>query len=144
MLAFSVLIVSKIGGKISLSARARTALLVFGGAFLLVGLYLHLHEVPVATSPTAKIGKEERNAQPAFAFDFSPTLARWGEEVKIRVPFSAESVTVYLNGTPLPKRLSDDNRTIRITIPSGSKTGYLELERKGARVRGAEPIQIRP
>ena len=144
MLTFSVLIVSKIGGRILLSARLRVLLFVFGGAFLLAGLYLHLQETPATTPTNAKIGREERNAQPAFAFNFSPLQARWGEEVEIKVPFPGESVTVYLNGTPLPKRLADGGKTIKVTVPSGAKTGYLELEREGARASAVEPIQIRP
>ena len=144
MLVFSILIVSKIGDKILLSRRGKTILLLFGVASLLVGLYLHLYETPVATPPAAKIVQEEKNAKPAFVFDFSPSQARWGEEVEIRVPFPAESLTVYLNGTPLPKRVSEDSRSIRITIPSGAKTGYLELDRKGARTRASEAIRITP
>ncbi len=144
MLVFSVLIVSKIGGRIPLPRPAKPILLLFGVAFLMYGLYLHLQETPASLSQAAKVIKEEKVEKPAFAFTFSPSQARWGEEVEIRVPFPAESATVYLNGTPLPKRVSEDSRTIRITIPSAAKTGYFELERAGTRVRASEQIFITP
>jgi hypothetical protein len=144
MLAFSVLIVSKMGGKIPLSRPAKAILLLFGITSLVYGFYFHLHGTPESLSKATKVIKEEKVEKPAFEFTFSPSQARWGEEVEIRVPFPAESVTVYLNGTPLPKRVSEDSRSIRITIPSGAKTGYLELDRKGARTRATEPIVITP
>ena len=144
MLTFSVLIVSKVGGKISLPGQAKSILLVFGVASLLVGVYLHLNQTPAARPRTAGMNRQEQHTGEAFTFTFSPAQARWGEQVEIQVPFSAESVTVYLNGVPLPKRVNEGGRTIRITIPSGAKTGYLELERNGQRARASEPIQIAP
>ena len=144
MLAFSVLIVSKIGGKILLSNRAQAVLLVFGAASLLVGVSLHLGQTPANRPLTAGVTGQEKPAGESFTFTFSPPQARWGEQVEIQVPFSAESVTVYLNGTPLPKRLNEGGRTIRVTIPSGAKTGYLELERDGSRARASEHILIGP
>jgi hypothetical protein len=144
MLVFSVLIVSRIGGKIPLSGRAKGALLLFGAAAFLVGVYLHLNEALLPVPPPAHVAKEEKGARQAFEFTFSPLQARWGDEVKISVPLSAESVTVYLNGVPLPKRSDEGGRTIRITVPSGAKTGYLELERDKNRVRATEKISIKP
>jgi hypothetical protein len=144
MLAFSVVIVSKIGGKILLTRRAQAVLLVFGAVSLSVGLYLHLNEAPAANKPrTAGVARRETPAGEAFTFTFSPPQARWGDQVEIQVPFSAESVTVYLNGVPLPKRVNG-GRTVRVTIPSGTKTGFLELERDGTRARASEPISVNP
>ena len=144
MLAFSVLIVSKVGGRIPLSRRANTLLILFGIAALLAGLYLHLNRKPMARPRAVETNRQEKRKAHSFTFTFSPTQARWGDGVDIQVPFSAESVTVYLNGMPLPKKLSEGGRTIRITIPSGAKTGYLELEREGERARASEPISINP
>jgi hypothetical protein len=144
MLAFSVLIVSKMGGKIPLSKRLRTLLLVCGGLFFFVGLYVHLSRPPAAKPPSASRNEQSKSAPEPFAFTFNPDRARWGDQVEIRVPFSAETVTVYLNGMPLPKKVSADGRIARITIPSGAKTGYLELERNGMKARAAEPITISP
>lgn len=144
MLVFSVLIVSKVGGRIPLSRRANTVLFFLGVAALLTGLYLHLNQTPAARPLAAGTNRQEKHTSESFIFTFSPARARWGEQVEIQVPFSAESVTVYLNGMPLPKRLNEGGRTIRITIPSGAKTGYLELERNGARTHASEPISINP
>ncbi|HME41851.1 MAG TPA: hypothetical protein VKF36_02095 [Syntrophorhabdales bacterium] len=144
MLAFSVLIVSKVGGRIPLSRRVNALLILFGIAALLAGLYLHLNQKPMARPRTQETNRQEKRTADSFTFTFSPTQARWGEQVEIQVPFSAESVTVYLNGMPLPKKLNEGGRTIRITIPSGAKTGYLELERRGERTRASEPIAISP
>jgi hypothetical protein len=144
MLAFSVLIVSRMGGRIPLSRRANTALLFFGAAVLLAGLYLHLNQTPATRPRAAQLSMQQKRRDDSFTFVFSPLRARWGEQVEIQIPFSAESVTVYLNGMPLPKRMNEGGRTIRITIPSGAKTGYLELERDGTRARASEPISISP
>ena len=144
MLAFSVFIVSKIGGKLLLSRRAQAILLVFGAAFFLVGIYLHLNQTPAAKPRAAGVAKREKSASESFTFTFNPLQARWGDQVEIQVPFSAESITVYLNGLPLPKRVNGGGRTIHVTIPSGAKTGYLELERDGTRARASERIVITP
>ena len=144
MLAFSVLIVSKLGGKILLSGPVKSILLLFGVASLLVGVYLHLSQAPANKPLAAGVARQEKYAGESFTFTFSPPQARWGEQVEIQVPFSADSVTVYLNGMPLPKRLNAGGRTIRITIPSGAKTGYLELERDKTRARSSEQIVIAP
>ena len=142
MLTFSILIVSKVGGRIPLPRRANTFLIIFGVAALLAGLYLHLNQKPMARPSAVETNRREKRTADSFSFTFSPTQARWGDGVEIQVPFSAESVTVYLNGMPLPKKLNEDGRTIRITIPSGAKTGYLELEREG--IRASAPISINP
>jgi hypothetical protein len=145
MLVFSVLIVSKLGGKIPLSRRARASLLAFGAASLLVGFYLHLNQTPAAKPRAATgVARQERSAGESFTFSFRPGEVRWGDQVEIQVPFSAESITVYLNGVPLPKRVNGGGRSIHVTIPTGAKTGYLELERDGSRVRAASPISISP
>ncbi len=144
MLAFSVVIVSKIGGKIPLSRRVQAVLLVSGAAALLVGIYIHLGQTPADKPFSAGVARQEKPAGESFTFTFSPGQVRWGDQVEIQVPFSAESITVYLNGMPLPKRLSSGGRTIRVTIPSGTKTGYLDLERDGTRARASEPISISP
>jgi hypothetical protein len=144
MLAFSVVIVSKIGGKILLSRRAQTILLVFGAASFLVGIYLHLNQTPAAKLRAAGVARQEKSKGEPFTFTFNPLQARWGDQVEIQVPFSAESITVYLNGMPLPKRVNVGGRTIRVTIPSGAKTGYLELERDGTRARASQPVSISP
>lgn len=144
MLAFSVLIVSKVGGKIPLSTWSRALLLLFGGLVFFSGLYLHLSRTPAAKPHSEATRGQAKTAPRAFAFTFSPGQARWGDQIEIRVPFSAKTVTVYLNGMPLPKKVSTDDRTIRITIPTGAKIGYLELERDGMRARASEPISISP
>jgi len=145
MLVFSVLIVSKLGGKIPLPRRVQASLLAVGAASLLVGFFLHLNQTPAA-KPRAAVGvaRQEKSAGEPFAFTFNPGRVRWGDQVEIQVPFSAESITVYLNGVPLPKRVNGGGRSIRVTIPTGAKTGYLELERDGARMRVSEPISISP
>ena len=144
MLVFSVVIVSKIGGKIPLSRRVQAVLLVSGAAVLLVGIYLHVGQTPPDKPSSAGVAGQEKHAGESFAFTFRPGQVRWGDQVEIQVPFSAESITVYLNGMPLPKRLGSEGRTIRVTIPSGTKTGYFELERNGVRTRASEPISISP
>jgi hypothetical protein len=144
MLAFSVVIVSRIGGKISLSRPVQAVLLVSAAAALLVGIYLHLGQTPADKPFGAGVARQEKPARESFTFTFSPGQVRWGDQVEIQVPFSAESITVYLNGMPLPKRLSNGGRTIRVTIPSGAKTGYLDLERDGSRARATSPISISP
>ena len=143
MLAFSVFIVSKIGGKILLSRRTQTMVLLFGAASLSFGLYLHLTQTPGATPRAAVVNRQKKPAGESFTFTFSPRQARWGDQIEIQVTFPAESATVYLNGMPLPKRVSG-GRTIRVTVPSGAKTGYLELERDGARSRAEEQITVSP
>jgi hypothetical protein len=144
MLAFSVTIVSKLGGKIPLSRRAQASLLALGAAALLAGIYLHLDQTPSAKPRVAGVARQEKNEGASFTFTFNPGQVRWGDRVEIQVPFSAESITVYLNGVPLPKRVNGGGRTIRVTIPSGAKTGYLELERDGTRAKASEPISISP
>ncbi len=144
MLAFSFVIVSKIGGKILLSRRAQAILLVFGAASFLVGIYLHLNQTPAAKPRAAGVARQEKTAAESFTFTFNPLQARWGDQVEIQVPFSAESITVYLNGVPLPKKINGGGRTIHVTIPSGAKTGYLELERDGTRARASEPVSVKP
>jgi hypothetical protein len=144
MLVFSVLIVSKLGGKIPLSRRARASLLAFGAVALLVGIYLHLDETPSAKPYAAGVARQEKSAGESFTFTFRPGEVRWGDQVEIQVPFSAESITVYLNGVPLPKRVNGGGRSIHVTIPTGAKTGYLELERDGTRARASEPVLINP
>ncbi len=144
MLAFSVLIVSKIGGKIHLSGRVKRCLLVFGIAAFTAGIYLHLQEAEAPVSAPVKTSEARKVPKASFAFTFEPRQAKWGDRIEIQVPFPADTVTVYLNGTPLPKRLSDDRHAIRVIVPSGSKTGYLELERDGERVRGTSQITINP
>jgi hypothetical protein len=144
MLAFSVVIVGKLGGKIPLSRRAQALLLVLGSASLLAGAYLHLHQTPAAHSRAAGVARQEKSAGEPFAFTFNPGQVRWGDQVEIQVPFSAESITVYLNGVPLPKRVNHGGKTIRVTVPTGAKTGYLELERDGTRASATEPISINP
>ncbi len=127
-----------------LSRRAQAILLVFGAAFFLVGIYLHLNQMPAAKPRAAGVARQEKSKGESFTFTFNPLQARWGDQVEIQVPFSAESITVYLNGLPLPKRVNVGGRTIHVTIPSGAKTGYLELERDGTRARASEPISINP
>ena len=144
MLAFSVAIVSKLGGKIPLSRRAQASLLSLGAVALLVGIYLHLNETPSAKPRAAGVARQEKSAGESFTFTFRPEEVRWGDQVEIQVPFSPESITVYLNGIPLPKRVNGGGRTIHVTIPSGAKTGYLELERDGTRIRASEQILISP
>jgi len=144
MLVFSVFIVSRMGGKIPLSRRAGSILILLGVAALLGGLYLHLNETPGAKPLSLGVKRQEKRTGDSFTFTFSPSQVRWGDHVEIRVPFAAESTTVYLNGMPLPKRVNEGGRTIRITIPSGAKSGYLDLERDGMRVRATSPIAISP
>jgi len=144
MLSFSIVIVSKLGGKIPLTSRARVTLLLVGVAALSAGVYLHLTETTLPTPAPANGNQTGKIERKAFEFTFTPAQARWGDEVAIEVPFSAESVTVYLNGMPLPKRLRNDGRTIRVTVPSGAKTGYLELEREGVRARASSSLLISP
>ena len=144
MLAFSVTIVSKLGGKIPLSRRAQASLLVFGAASLLTGVYLHLNETPADKPIIAGPIRQGKSAGELFTFTFRPGEVRWGDQVEIQVPSSAESITVYLNGVPLPKRVNGGGRTIRVTIPTGAKTGYLELERDGIRARASEPVSVKP
>jgi hypothetical protein len=103
-----------------------------------------VNESPAAKPRAAEVARQEKTAGGPFTFTFTPGQVRWGDQVEIQVPFSAESITVYLNGIPLPKRLSGGGRTIRVTIPTGAKTGYLELERDGSRTRATEPIGINP
>ena len=144
MLAFSVVIVSRMGGKIELSRRAKALVLVLGGVCLSLGLYLHLNQAPVAEPRAARVTGQEKPAGEPFRFTFSPGQARWGDRVQISVPFPADTATVYLNGMPLPKRVVGSGQTIHVTIPSGAKTGYLEIERGKARARALEEIVISP
>jgi hypothetical protein len=142
MLAFSVVIVSKMGGKIMLAPRVKALLVGLGGVCLCLGLYLHLNQTPAARPLAARVAGQQKPPEEPFTFTFSPGQTRWGEQVEIRVPFPAESVTVYLNGMPLPKKVVAGGQTMHVTIPSGAKSGYLELERDGARARASEQIII--
>jgi hypothetical protein len=87
---------------------------------------------------------QDKRAADSFTFTFNPGQVRWGDRVEIHAPLPAESITVYLNGLPLPKRVNGDGTTIRVTIPTGAKTGYLELERNGNRARASQQIVITP
>ncbi len=118
--------------------------MVSGVVFLGAGLFLHLGEKPAEQKAGATPHKGETHAARAFAFTFAPKEARWGQQVEIRVPPPAETVTVYLNGMPLPKKVSGDGRMVSVTIPTTAKSGYIELERDGVRVRAEEEIRILP
>ncbi len=144
MLAFSVLIVSKIGGRIPLSRRAQASLLLFGAASLLVGVYLHLGQSTAVKPPNVNPARQRMPEKEPFTFTFSPREVRWGDQVEIQTPFSGESVTVYLNGMPLPKKVDGSGKTISVAIPSGAKTGYFELERDGMRARSTQQISVTP
>ena len=144
MFSFSVLIVSKLGARIPLTRARSTLIFVAGVVFLGAGLYLHLSGKPADRQAIPRVHKQEKRAADTFTFTFAPREARWGQQVDIQVPFPAESVTVYLNGTPLPKKVSGDGRTVSVTIPTATKSGYIEIEHDGTRVRGEEQIQIAP
>jgi hypothetical protein len=144
MLCVSVLIVSRLGGKISLSRAAWVLVLAVGVASLGAGLYLHLGEKPAGGQIVERADRKDKRTADAFTFTFSPRDVRWGQLVEIQVPFPAESATVYLNGTPLPKRVGQDGRTLTVTIPTASKSGYIEIEHGGTRVRAQEQIRITP
>jgi hypothetical protein len=144
MFSFSVLIVSKLGARIPLTRPRSTLIFVAGTLCLVAGLYLHLGEKPTDRQAIPRVHKQERRAADVFTFTFTPREARWGQKVDIQVPFPAELATVYLNGMPLPKKVSGDGRTVTVTIPTATKSGYIELERDGARVRAEEQILIAP
>jgi len=144
MFSFSVLIVSKLGARIPLTRARSTLILVAGVLFLGAGLYLHLGEKPVDRQAIPRKQKQEKRAADPFTFTFAPREAKWGQQVDIQVPFPGESVTVYLNGMPLPRKVSGDGRTVTVTIPTATKSGYIEIEHDGARVRGGEQILIAP
>jgi hypothetical protein len=144
MFSFSVLIVSKLGARIPLAGAAWMLVFAAGTLSLVAGLYLHLSEKPADRQAIPRVQKQEKRAPDPFTFTFAPREARWGQRVEIQVPFPAESVTVYLNGTPLPKKVSGDGRTVTVTIPTATKSGYIEIEHDGTRVRGEEQILIAP
>jgi hypothetical protein len=144
MFSLSVLIVSKLGARIPLTRATRMLILVAGTLSLVAGLYLHLSEKPGNRQAIPRVHKQEKRAADTFTFTFAPREARWGQQVDIQVPFPAESVTVYLNGMPLPKKVSGDGRTVTVTIPTATKSGYIEIEHDGTRVRGKEQILIAP
>ena len=144
MLCLSVLIVTRVGGKISLTRATWVLILAIGVASLGAGLCLHLGEKPADRQVVERVEKQDKRAADAFTFTFSPRHARWGQLVEIPVPFPAEGATVYLNGIPLPKRMSQDGRTLTVTIPTASKSGYIEIEHGGTRVRAQEQIRITP
>lgn len=144
MLCVSVLIVSRLGGKISLTRAARVLILAVGVASFGAGLYLHLGDGPAGGQVAERAERKDKRTADAFTFTFSPRDARWGQLVELQVPFPAESATVYLNGTPLPKRVGQDGRTLTVTIPTASKSGYIEVERGSTRVRAQEQILITP
>ncbi len=143
MLIFSVLIVSRMGGRIPLSARSKGLLLCAGILFFAAGLFLHWNETPPKQEHQPKPSVADRRS-PQSTFTFKPSQARWGDEVEIELPVSAEDVTVYLNGMPLPKKVRESGTRIAIRIPSGAKTGWLELERNGVMTRAESPITIVP
>ena len=144
MFSFSVLIVSKLGARIPLTRATWMLIFAAGTLSLVAGLYLHLSEKPADRQAVPRVHKQEKRAVDTFMFTFAPREARWGQRVDIQVPFRAESVTVYLNGMPLPKKVSGDGRTVTVTIPTATKSGYIELERDGTRVRAEEQMLIAP
>lgn len=61
-----------------------------------------------------------------MSFTFSIQAVVPGKEVTLYLN-KVVPVTVYLNGTALPKKVFDDGKTLVITIPVGFERGYIEL-----------------
>ena len=142
LLVLSVVIVSRFSSKVRLSGLLLISFMMVGLCLFLSGLYLHLKEAPTETQRSVRVRSTPAPVD-AFTFSFTPTRVAWGEVVDIEASVPADSVTVYLNGLPLIKKNLSGN-TLRVTIPTNTKDGYLELEQNGRRVRAAQPLVITP
>lgn len=81
--------------------------------------------------------------KPEVEFTFAPTSGRRGSEVTLFLDPPRQSVTVFFNGRPLPKRTMEGGRRLVITVPSDARTGYFELEYNGRQYRAKKKFRVR-
>ena len=81
--------------------------------------------------------------RPEVAFTFSPQTARRGNEVTLQLTPGRQSVTVFFNGRPLPKKVLAGGRTLVVTVPGDARSGYFELEYNGRRYRADRVLRVR-
>jgi hypothetical protein len=72
---------------------------------------------------------------PDLSISVVPSSARRGNEVRIFVSPPRAPLTVYLNGRPLPMKVSPEGNVLTVTIPAFATSGTFEVEWNGRRYR---------
>lgn len=80
---------------------------------------------------------------PLLAFTVTPLKARRGSEVTLTLTPPRMSVSVYLDGRPLPHKVLGGGKRLVVTVPSDAKSGYFEVEYKGRRYKAPEKLRVR-
>jgi hypothetical protein len=83
-----------------------------------------------------------RETAPAFDATLSPRRARPGSEVTLSLRPGQPRLRVTLNGRRLPKKVYDGGRRVVLTVPARARSGFLEVEADGQRVRVQPRLEI--
>jgi len=81
--------------------------------------------------------------RPELEFTFAPTSGRRGSEVTLFLTPPRQSVMVFFDGRPLPKKTLQRGRQVVVTIPGDARSGHFELEHNGRRYRAKQIFRVR-